>query len=79
MAKKITVKNEDTDNSSFDDIFVYRRILAILGDLRLTQGPVAVSATLKRHPVIYNYLLTYQKNSIIDLEREISNYSECYE
>lgn len=77
--KKITVKNDNSDSNSFDSLFVYSRCIALLRDLRLTQGPVAVSSTLKRHPIVYNYLLTYQKNSIIDLEREISNYSECYE
>lgn len=73
MAKiDVTSPLEDLSSSSFDRLRLYRSILSLLDDVKLSQGPEAVRSTLRRHPVVFDYLLSVQKSVILDLESKIN-------
>lgn len=70
---KIDVKREDDiDDITYDKLYIYRSLMSLLNDVKITQGPTAVSATLRRHPVVSNYLLSFQKDTILRLEGKIN-------
>ena len=73
MTKKINVQCSDQDlyDGSIDRLYVYRSILSLLSDVKLCQGPEAVRSTLRRHNSISNYLLSFQKDTIMALEGKI--------
>lgn len=73
MAKKIEVMQDDQNiyDGTFDRLYVYRSIISLLSDVKLCQGPEAIRASLRRHPLISNYLLSFQKDNIIKLEGKI--------
>lgn len=54
---------------------IYYELIDILSDIKLTQGPLAVSGTLSKHPTLRNLLLDHQKMQINILENA---YAECY-
>ena len=51
---------------------LYKDILQLLRDVKLTQGPSAVTATLQRHKSIKRFLFDYQKENIKNLEDKMT-------
>lgn len=54
---------------------VYMDLLELLEELKLTQGPLAVSSTLNRHPRLKSLILDIQKEKIKFLETQCD---KCY-
>lgn len=73
MAKKINVQCQDESiyDNSFDSLYIYRSIISLLSDVKLCQGPEAIRGTLRRHPIVNDYLLSFQKDSIMAIEGKI--------
>lgn len=55
-------------NASSD---LYNEFISLLQDVKLTQGPLAVTSTLKRHPKIKQFILKYQTDLISSLEKDL--------
>lgn len=65
-----------SDNVRFDHSdFLYNRIICFLDSIKLTDGPDAVRGTIRRHPIIRDYIRHYQEQKVIDLEVAI-DYNE---
>lgn len=54
-----------------DDNVYYLRCMRIFNDVKLLEGPLGLSSTLKRHSKLVNWLKTYQKNCISDIEEQL--------
>lgn len=50
---------------------LYNNTISLLEDIRLTDGPVAVSATLRRHPLIKAFVHSQQVERMDYLEKTI--------
>lgn len=50
---------------------VYDLCIRRLSDIKLTQGPLCVSSTLKKRPKLAEFILGYQIDSLDDLEQDI--------
>lgn len=68
--KQIEVQDEELDR-----LFIYRSIMQILADVKLTQGPIAVTSTLKRHKTVAQFLFDFQKERILELESKLDLHS----
>lgn len=53
----------------------YSQIAHFCWKLKVIHGNDFLNATLRRHPIIKNALTDYEKQRIIDLEREINSIS----
>lgn len=62
-------KKEDHLISGID----YSKIAHFCWKIKVIHGNDFLNATLRKHPIIKNALLNYEKNRIIELEREITN------
>lgn len=51
----------------------YSRIAHFCWKLKIIHGNDFLNATLRKHPIIKNALLNYEKHNIIELEREITD------
>lgn len=51
---------------------LYSNIIQLLNDIKLTNGPNAVSGTLRKHPIIKKWLTQHQKSIIISIESKLS-------
>lgn len=78
MSKKINVESADYKDcdSELDRLYVYRSLCSLLADIKVSQGPLAVSATLRRHRILSDFLLDYQKCAILDLESKVKLFNE---
>lgn len=54
--------------TSPDDDFLYKKLLELLYQIKLTQGATALNSTLRRHNMIKIYLLEKQINQIKTIE-----------
>lgn len=54
------------------DTAAYNSLIQLLEQIKLVHGGQGLQSTLKRHKKIYNFLVTYQKKCIIDIESNIS-------
>lgn len=52
-----------------DNIYFY--LVDLLKDIKLTQGPTAVTSTLRRHSNVKKFLLQYQVHRLADLEAKL--------
>ena len=52
---------------------LYNNCIQLLNDIRLTDGPMAVSSTLRRHPLIKTFILTQQRERMEYLEQTIED------
>lgn len=50
---------------------LHDELISLLSDIKLCEGPAGVSATLRRHPEVRDFLRQYHKDVILDLEHEI--------
>lgn len=50
---------------------VYNDLISLLVDVKLTQGPMGVNSTLRRHPSIKQFILQYQTEIISRLEKDV--------
>lgn len=47
---------------------IYYELLDLLGEIKITQGPLAVSSTLNRHPLLKSFIIERQKLKLSSLE-----------
>jgi hypothetical protein len=52
---------------------LYRDIITLLSDIKLTRGPLAVTSTLNRHKKIVTFLDDFQKRLFVDLNNAIDS------
>lgn len=57
------------------DDLTYSKIVRFLHRLKIVHGNDFLNVSLRKHPKLYNCLLNYEKEHIIDLEREIDSIS----
>lgn len=56
--------------TSPDDDFLYEKLLALLNQIKLTQGATALNSTLRRHSKIKLYMLEKQIRQIQHIEEK---------
>lgn len=54
--------------TSKDDDFLYDKLLALLYQIKLVQGGTSLSATLRRHSKVKNYLIAKQVSRLEHIE-----------
>lgn len=69
---KISVKDKDYNFTSSDALYEY--IIRLLSDLKLTLGPEGLSATLRRHKKIFNWLIEYQSSELKIIEDNLDDF-----
>lgn len=69
---KIDVKEDDEfSDIQLDTLYLYRTVMSLLADIKLSRSPTAVQYTLNHYPVVARFLRTYQDDAIIKLEGKI--------
>lgn len=56
----------------YNDEANYNRLIKLLSDLKICEGPESVRSTLRRHPIIKDYLRRIQAENLIDIENDIA-------
>ena len=71
---KILVKS--SDSNFIKEKSLYMRTIEVLYGIKIVGGNMCLNSTLRNHSAVRDFMLTYLKNDIIDLEREILKLSE---
>lgn len=58
-------------SSVHDDI--YNSLIKLLGELKLVLGPEGLSATIRRHKLVRDFLVTYQQDALNSIESTIAD------
>ena len=66
-----------TEKQSYEDAVLYDDLITLLNEVKLVHGGQALNSTLLRHKKVYNFLVKYQKNAMIDLEGKITDNLHC--
>lgn len=60
-------------NNYVDEDNLYDGLLLFLGDLKLVVGPDGLSATLRRHKDVANFLIQHQRRILSEFQERIEN------